>query len=78
MTAKHAMLLTAGNPIVLMTYCSDGLLFQRLTVPPAWCEMHQYHRHPIAHCLLHSFQDGHKWRDVLLISAAFLKNAIVT
>ncbi len=35
-------------------------LFRRLTVLPACCKMHQFYQHPIAHCLLHSFQDEHE------------------
>ncbi len=53
-------------------------LFRRLTVPPACCEMHQYYIHPITHCLLHSFQDEHKWRDALSVFPALSKNAAIT
>ncbi len=44
--------------------CSTSPLFHRFTVLPACCEMHQYYRHHIAHCLLHSFKmnmSGERW-----------------
>ncbi len=47
--------------------CSFGPLFHRPIVSPVLlvcCEMHQYYRHPIAPCLLHSFQDEQEQREM--------------
>ncbi len=43
----------------------------RLTAPPACCEM-QYYRRPVAHCLLHSFQDEHEPREVAAVLDCWL------
>ncbi len=59
--AKCYKVSSVTETVLVYSLC---LLVRQSLVPHHCCEMHKYYRHPIAHCLLDSFQDEHKWRDV--------------